>query len=186
MLVHTDITSNWHILATTSYRITSVLCTGTLWLDLKKYLSFFAHFVDIKMQYTFYFRKKCSCTCTFKKNISFFDNDRFTEEYWVLTWKFLFYQHGTKWLDLENIYKWNFSECTKLTPSLKRSIAFVLTNPELKFIFVIRFWPTAIHITATVTWFYSKFFLWPFQAFVMICTTVHIEANKIMSHKTSL
>ena len=40
MLVHTDVTSNWHILAATSYRITSVLRTGTLWLDLKKYLSF--------------------------------------------------------------------------------------------------------------------------------------------------
>ena len=60
MLVHTDATSNSHILAVTSYRITSVLRTGTLRLDLKKYLSFFAHFVDIKMQYTLYFRKKCT------------------------------------------------------------------------------------------------------------------------------
>ena len=58
MLVHTDVTSNGHILAATPYRITSVFRTGTLWLDLKKYLSLFAHFVDIKMQYTFYFREK--------------------------------------------------------------------------------------------------------------------------------
>ena len=67
----------------------------------------------------------------------------------------------------------------KLTSSLKRSIAFVLTNPKLKFIFVIRFWPTAIHITATVTWFYSKFSF----DISSVChdTTIHIEANKIMS-----
>ena len=36
----------------------------------------------------------------------------------------------------------------KIEISLKRSITFVLTNPKLKFIFVIRFWPTAINITA--------------------------------------
>ena len=29
--------------------------------------------------------------------------------------------------------------------ALKRSITFVFTNPKLKFISVIRFWPTAIH-----------------------------------------
>ena len=40
MLVHTDVTSNWHILAATSYRMPSVLRTGTLWLDLNKYFSF--------------------------------------------------------------------------------------------------------------------------------------------------
>ena len=144
------------------YRITSVLRTATFWLDLKKYLSCFAHFVDIKMQYTFYFRKKCTIKQSREKP------NRFAEEYEVLTRNFLFYPHGTKWLDLEKIYKWNSSECEKLTSSLKRSITFVLTIPKLKIIFVIRFWPTAIHITATVTWFYSKFSMWTFRTFVMI------------------
>ena len=39
----------------------------------------------------------------------------------------------------------------KIDIELKRSITFVLTNPKLKFIFVIYFWPTAFQITATVT-----------------------------------
>ena len=55
-----EILDNSHLFLTDPRRITSVLRIWTLWLDLKKYLSFFAHFVDIKMQYTFYFRKKCT------------------------------------------------------------------------------------------------------------------------------
>ena len=46
--------------AATSYRITSDVHARTLWLDLKKYLSFCIHFLDIKMQYTLFFGKKCT------------------------------------------------------------------------------------------------------------------------------
>ena len=67
VLVHIDVTSNLHILAAMSYRITSVLCAGTLWLDMKKYLSFCTLFLDIKMKYTL---KKF----TIKWNNSFLDN----------------------------------------------------------------------------------------------------------------
>ena len=60
VLVQIDVTSNWQILAATSYRITLVLLAVTFRLDLMKHLSFCIHFLDIKMQYTLFFRKKCT------------------------------------------------------------------------------------------------------------------------------
>ena len=169
MLVHTDVTSNWHILAATSYRITSVLRAGTLWLDLKKYLSFLLILWILK----------CNIHSISERNVLLnrvFHFSTIKGKAWsiyggklgVNLKNFVLSTWDKIAILNKNIYKWNFNECTKLKSSLKRSITFVLANPKLKFIFVMRFWPTAINITATVTWFYSKFSLRTFWAFVMI------------------
>ena len=169
MLVHTDVTSNWYILAAKSYRISSVLGTGTLWLDLKKYMSFLL----------ILWKLKCNIHSISERNIllnRIFHFSTIKGKAWSIYGgilgvhlKSFVLSTWDKMATLaKKIYKWNFSECTKLKSSLKQSITFVLTNPKLTLIFVIRFWPTAIHITATVTWFYSKFSLWTFRAFVMI------------------